>query len=106
MTVACAKCLARKAAGLRPQAARVAEETLLAAAEQLERRHSARPCPQLSNAIALHYLLLADHPEVASCCRRRDGYQQQAAAWIRLAERVVTHLRGSATDIPASLFDS
>jgi hypothetical protein len=62
------------------------EGVLLRAAVWLELRRDAHACAQIAESIALHYLLLAQHPEV----RRQPGlgerYAQRAWTWAHEAE--------------------
>jgi hypothetical protein len=83
-----------RARRLRSEADQQAEAVLLQAAVWLELRPDAHACPQIAESIALHYLLLAEHPEV----RRQPGlgerYTQRAWTWAHEAEHGVPTLCG------------
>jgi len=82
----CRHCLLRRAQQLLPVAAQTPEAVILEAATRLELRHRHHPCPRLRHAIALHYLLLADHPESHAHPRLQSRYRAAALAWIDALE--------------------
>jgi len=83
-----------RARSLREVASRQSEAVLLRAAVWLELRPDAHACPQVAESIALHYLLLAQHPEVRAQPGLAERYADRAWEWAGEAEHGVLTLRG------------
>ena len=92
----CRRCrnqlLLRRAGSLREAAAREPEPTLLRAAVWLEGRAQRSGDPALSLEAALHYLVLAEHPEVLAQTGLAERYLAKADAWLQRAAHAGTAL--------------
>lgn len=77
----CFNCLRRRAEQLAPEAAANTEVTLIGIAKRMEMRHQHSGCGHLAVHIALQYLLLAGHPEVAGQFGLADQYNERAREW-------------------------
>ena len=74
--------LANRAAALAPTAFEQPESTLLAAAHWLMAKFENHPSRGLRGEIALHFLLLSEHPDVRSQWGLPEYYHSLALAWL------------------------
>jgi hypothetical protein len=79
--------LLARARALAELAAERSESQLLCAAVWLELRAAAHACSGTSERIALHYLLLAEHPDVLGQPGLAQRYERRAWWWADHAER-------------------
>ncbi len=79
--------LLARARSLADLAAERSEAQLLCAAIWLELRASAHACSGALERIAIHYLLLAEHPEVCAQFGLANRYERCAWRWADQAER-------------------
>jgi hypothetical protein len=78
--------LIARARALADLAAERSEAQLLCAAVWLELRAAVHACAGLRERIALHYLLLAEHPEVHRQLGLAQRYAARASHWIERAQ--------------------